>query len=234
MLKKLIQYIPKKWELYNLRKRFGDKRDGEYYKELMKLRIKYEGAKSSIGFDFDRIGKLQFVFLKEKGLKPEHTLLDIGCGCLRGGVHFIDYLNKFCYSGCDISQEIIDAAKAMLKEKKLEDKTPSLWVNTNLRFEQVKKPFDFILAQSVFSHLPKKDLEECFAHMKKLFHKSTLFYATFFSSESYMLREAGCDVSYTYPVEYMQSLCKQYGFTSKVVEYAHGRGQTMLEIKKAK
>ena len=41
------------------------------------------------------------------GLQPKHRFFDIGCGSLRGGVHFIRYLDKNNYFGTDISSELI-------------------------------------------------------------------------------------------------------------------------------
>ncbi len=42
----------------------------------------------AVGGMWEEIGRLQFVFLVEKGLQPHHEMLDIGCGTLRGGRHF--------------------------------------------------------------------------------------------------------------------------------------------------
>ena len=44
-------------------------------------------------FLWTRIGELQFDFLRAQGLRPNHVLFDIACGALRGGVHFINYLD---------------------------------------------------------------------------------------------------------------------------------------------
>jgi hypothetical protein len=37
-----------------------------------------------VGGMWDDIGKLQFDFLCDHGLRPSCRLIDIGCGCLRG------------------------------------------------------------------------------------------------------------------------------------------------------
>ena len=47
-----------------------------------------------VGGMWESIGRLQFDFLINQGMKPESILLDIACGCLRLGVHAIPYLNK--------------------------------------------------------------------------------------------------------------------------------------------
>ena len=56
-----------------------------------------------IGGHWEALGKLQFDYLVANGLKPGHRLLDIGCGTLRGGRHFIRYLAPGGYTGIDIS-----------------------------------------------------------------------------------------------------------------------------------
>jgi hypothetical protein len=45
------------------------------------------------------IGKMQFAYLKRHGLRPGHTMLEIGCGNLRAGRLFIEYLDEGHYTG---------------------------------------------------------------------------------------------------------------------------------------
>ena len=45
------------------------------------------GHREYVGGLWDEMGKLQFDFMVSQGLSPEHTMLDIACGALRGGVH---------------------------------------------------------------------------------------------------------------------------------------------------
>jgi len=65
--------------------------------------------RSFIGGMWNEIGTLQFEYLKSKGLKPAHKLLDVGCGSLRGGVHFVSYLNSHNYYGFDLNASLIEA-----------------------------------------------------------------------------------------------------------------------------
>ena len=41
-----------------------------------------------VGGNWDLLGNLQFEFMIANGLLPCRRLLDIGCGCLRGGVRY--------------------------------------------------------------------------------------------------------------------------------------------------
>jgi hypothetical protein len=52
-----------------------------------------------VGGMWEEIGRLQFDFLLSKGLQSRHFLLDIGCGSLRGGIHFIGFLDAGRYDG---------------------------------------------------------------------------------------------------------------------------------------
>lgn len=56
---------------------------------------------------FEIEGRGQLEFLRSVGLKPYHTLLDVGCGCLRGGRWISDYLDPGNYSGFDKSEELL-------------------------------------------------------------------------------------------------------------------------------
>ena len=52
--------------------------------------------------------EFQIRFLRQAGLSPEHYLLDIGCGTLRGGIPLIDYLETGHYFGLESRQQGLD------------------------------------------------------------------------------------------------------------------------------
>lgn len=58
----------------------------------MRLRRIYN--RGSVGGLWEEMGQRQLEFLVEQGLGPCDDLLDVGCGSLRGGVHFIRYLEQ--------------------------------------------------------------------------------------------------------------------------------------------
>jgi len=64
--------------------------------------------RESVGGMWEEIGKLQLDFIFTQKLKPEMKFVDIGCGCLRGGVHFLRYLNSGNYYGIDMRASLID------------------------------------------------------------------------------------------------------------------------------
>src|SRR5205823_214874 len=41
------------------------------------------------------------------------------------------------------------------------------------------RPFDFLLAQSIFSHTPRRDIGTCLDEASKVMHRDSLFVATY-------------------------------------------------------
>ena len=56
-----------------------------------------------VGGLWETLGQLQFDFITRRGLQTSDKLLDMGCGCFRGGIHFIRYLDNQHYYGLDIN-----------------------------------------------------------------------------------------------------------------------------------
>jgi hypothetical protein len=59
-------------------------------------------------------------------------MLDIGCGNLRGGWRFIDYLDSGNCYGIDISPDILIAARKTRVERGLQDQLPQLTTTGDL------------------------------------------------------------------------------------------------------
>ena len=129
------------------------------------------------------IGKLQFNFLVKNGLEPKHFLLDIGCGSLRGGIHFIKYLDEGHYFGIDKNNELLDGGKIELKENNLEFKNPTLKKIENFDFISLNQKFDYAIAQSIFTHLPLNEIVRCVMNIEKALVQGGKFFATFFENK---------------------------------------------------
>jgi len=137
-----------------------------------------------VGGLWKEIGDLQFNFLVKKGLLPEHYFLDIGCGSLRGGVHFIRYLENKHYFGIDKNLELLVGGSVELRENNLESNQPTLKQINDFDFESLEQKFDFALAQSVFTHIPLNDIIRCVMNIEKILVSGGKFYATFFENTS--------------------------------------------------
>jgi SAM-dependent methyltransferase len=138
--------------------------------------------RDAVGGYWEEMGKLQFSFLLKQGLRSEQRFLDIGCGCLRGGLHSVEYLQTGHYFGIDIDQEILDAGRKELTSHNLSNKRPVLVQMDDFDFSKLGQNFDYALAQSVFTHLPLNNIIRCIVNVEKVLVQGGRFYATFFEN----------------------------------------------------
>lgn len=131
-----------------------------------------------------KIGQLQFDYLMGHGLKPGMRMLEIGCGNLRAGRLFVDYLDAGNYYGIDISPDILLAAQEVIVDSGLQAKLPHLSVVRDLRLEFLPDAwFDVVHAHSVFSHSPIEVIAECLAHVGRIMAPGAFFDFTFDKTE---------------------------------------------------
>jgi len=153
-----------------------------YSKQLSDEEIRKKVHRRFSGGFWDSMGKLQLEFLVWSGLKPNHRLLDIGCGCLRGGVHYIKYLEEGNYSGLDINPSLIEAGKVEIEEARLGEKNPKLIVDDNFAFEKFNTKFDFMVSVSLFTHLPFNIIVRCLSNARESLAPGGVYYSSFFQA----------------------------------------------------
>lgn len=139
-----------------------------------------------VGGRWDEIGRLQFEFMKKQGLHPSHKLIDIGCGSLRGGVYFIDYLATNGFYGLDINQSLLDAGwNKELVPKNLHHKIDKthLAASGDFQFEAFQTDFDFAISISLFTHLTFNSIRRCLVKLKPRLKEGGRYFTTFFLVE---------------------------------------------------
>jgi SAM-dependent methyltransferase len=102
------------------------------------------------------LGPWQLDLLVGLGLRREHTLLDLGCGTLRGGLHFIRHLEVGRYLGVDVSLELLATGARLLAKTSLQNKLPRLMSITEL--DHTSHEVDWVLTQSVLNHLDETEI----------------------------------------------------------------------------
>lgn len=137
-----------------------------------------------VGGLWDEVGALQFEFLKMNGLSPQHRLLDIGCGALRGGLHFVRHLERGNYYGLDVNPSLIEAGRWELVEAGLSDREPTLIVDDRFNMGRFGVSFDYAIAISVFTHLHLNEIAGCLVQTKKVLKPSGKLFASFFEAPS--------------------------------------------------
>jgi SAM-dependent methyltransferase len=188
-----------------------------YYRAVMKSDAarSSEGAVGSHTHDsWIELGKLQFDYLTGHGLQPGDRMLEIGCGNLRAGRLFIDYLDPGHYYGLDISPDILVAAQQTLAEYDLQGKLPHLTVVSDLKLEFLpSERFTVVHAHSVFSHSPIGIIDECFAHVGRIMTRDGIFDFTFNRTdgeEHQVLRE-----DFYYRTETLIGLAAKHGLAAQ-------------------
>ena len=199
------------------------------------FRISQLGHRNYVGGNgdlWDVMANLQLDFMKSKGLKPNHTFLDIACGSLRAGRLFIEYLNPNKYMG--IEKEInlvIHGVAEELGIEKFINKSPSFVISSQFEFEKFDQKPDYAIAQSLFTHLTLADIDLCLSRLCAIVGKSCQFYATFFESSEKSLNPERSDAleCFFYTKNELRILANKCGWDMEYIgEWNHPRGQKMI------
>ena len=104
--------------------------------------------------DYDLVSAMAFNLLTTLGLRQHHSLLDVGCGSLRIGRLLIPYLNQGKYFGVEPNEWLVnEGIRRELGETLMQIKRPTFFFSDSPEtITQAQIPFDFVLAQSIFSH----------------------------------------------------------------------------------
>jgi len=103
--------------------------------------------------EYDEIAALQVTLLLAAGLRETHKLCDVGCGSLRAGRMLIPYLRPGNYHGIEPEQWLVEEGiENELGRGILEAKRPEFRFASDFPLEDFGVSFDFVVAQSVFSH----------------------------------------------------------------------------------
>ena len=102
---------------------------------------------------YDVLGASQFRLLCALGLRADHRVLDFGCGSLRAGRLLIPYLDPGRYFGVEPNAWLIEMGiEKELGADLVRLKSPRFDHNAEFLVDGFGQSFDFILAQSIFSH----------------------------------------------------------------------------------
>lgn len=202
------------------------------------------GHRAMIGGMWEEIGSLQLNFLKAQGLKPNHRLLDVGCGSLRLGCKVAPYLNPGNYWGTDRSHDLIDAGyDREIVPAGLDQRLPrnNLVTDGIFDFPGVPERVDYAMAQSVFTHLPLNHLRLCLANLARKLVTPCRFYFTIFIPSGQLGVADPCPQkdgivtwSYKDPFHYdLSDIChaaRDLPWSLRLIgDWGHPRNQMMVE-----
>jgi SAM-dependent methyltransferase len=128
----------------------------------------------------EEIGKLQFDFLISMGLRPHHHLVDVGCGRLRAGAHFIRFLDAGRYCGFEKERDLLSAGIAKeLGPVLFNAKRPLFIVTDRFAFDCCDHAPDFVFAHSIFAHQPPESIALCFESLRERIAPNGVLFAAF-------------------------------------------------------
>jgi SAM-dependent methyltransferase len=176
-------------------------------------------------------GQLQFDYLLGHGLRPSDWMVEIGCGNLRAGRLFIDYLDTGNYYGLDISPDILLAAQSTVAEFGLQAKLPHLVLETDLTFNFLpSSQFSVVHAHSVFSHSPIHVISKCLAHVGRVMTPGAIFDFTFHKTDGTEHHLLGW--AFYYRSETLLALARSHGLHAWLMSDWRqlGRPQTKIRV----
>lgn len=108
---------------------------------------------------FERAGRKLLITLLSEGLLPDSSVLDIGCGCLRGGYWLIHFLDAGRYCGIEPNTGMLEAGRRILLEPDLEAaRQPRFDHNADFDMTVFGCRFDFYVARSIWTHASKAQI----------------------------------------------------------------------------
>lgn len=136
--------------------------------------------------DYDLVAAMAFGLLTTLGLRQHHQLLDIGCGSLRIGRLLIPYLNRGRYTGLEPNQWLVqDGIVREVGQDQIDIKQPHfVFADSAAELVNEGRKYDYLLAQSIFSHCGIDLLEQWLAQAAALLTDTGALVATFFSGNA--------------------------------------------------
>lgn len=175
----------------------------------------------------------QFALLTHAlGMRESDYLLDVGCGSLRAGRLFMLYLKPGRYYALEPHEWLIEEAIANEVSQGLVDlKRPTFRYRADMRLSAFGRSFDYILAQSIFSHAAAWQIQRCLTEAALVLRKRFVF--TYFAgtTDNEVPR-------WTYPeaVRYRPDTiarwCGEAGLRVRALEWPHPDGQVWMEAQR--
>ncbi len=166
------------------------------------------------------VGKEFLTFLQGHGLRPEHRLLDYGCGILRGGLQFIPYLDPGNYVGVDISRVRLDQGRELMDAAGIARDHYSVLLVQDCSLRELEgQKFEYIWAHAVLTHMPEADIRALLGSLKRHMAEGAQFFFTFFPSDKLGADRPVTDQvrDFYYPVDCLKGLFANEGYDFEVL-----------------
>jgi ABC-type polysaccharide/polyol phosphate transport system ATPase subunit/SAM-dependent methyltransferase len=124
-------------------------------------------------------GAWVFDFLRRQGLRPDHYVLDVGCGSLSAASRLLTFMHPHHYWGFEKSLELyIAGAHIELPRAGVRAELGHFIVNDDFDLSEARHPFDFAIASSLFRRLGLNSIARAIASVIRSLAPDGRFYAT--------------------------------------------------------
>lgn len=177
------------------------------------LRVKQD-PHQAIGGLWEEYGILQRDFLIAQGLRPNHRLLDVGCGTGRLARMIVPYLDAGHYVGIDISLEALCYAMFLSRTEGWGSKNPRFSVRTS----HLYGPFDFAWAFSVFIHLPSDIVSSMMSDVAQCLAPGGKFFFSYVPTDLADNTRTGLK-QFKHPLSFYEGVARDLGYSLSEVEW---------------
>lgn len=128
---------------------------------------------------FETVGREQLAALLDFRLGPESRVIDIGCGCLRGGKWIIPLLEVGHYCGLEPNREMLNYGLTHIVDPEIiRLKQPRFDHNDRFDFTVFNTQFTHFIARSVWTHADKVQIGAMLDGVAKTGTRDAVFLAS--------------------------------------------------------
>jgi len=189
--------------------------------------------------------------LNMAGLRPDHAVLDVGCGVGRIARYLCDYLERGSrYEGFDVRESVVSWCQTQITPRfpnfrfqftplfnTLYNPDPTLHSAANFVFPYADRSFDFVFAHSVFTHLTPDAASNYLGQVSRVSRPGGISYCTWFIFNQVQgayshpfTREMTKDASGTFAMEDSSVPEVAIGYSEQTVRDAYrSRGLRIVE-----
>lgn len=177
---------------------------------------------------FDVQAVMQFTIATQMGLREWNYVCEIGCGSLRAGRLLMTWLLPGRYCGIEPERWLLEQGIEREVSQGLVDlKRPRFDHNTDFDLSVFDEAFDLVIAQSIFSHASRAQVEQCLASVRSSIHHGSIFLCTFVLGEhDYTGSEWVYPGCVTFREQTVHQIAAEAGFAATRIDYdGHPTGQ---------
>jgi len=163
----------------------------------------------------------QFAHLFALGLREHHSLLDIGCGSLRAGRMLNNYLLPEKYFGIEPMKGLVQDGLKYEVGSLAHTKKPQFDHNSEFDLRCFGQAFEFILAQSIFTHCTQHQVRTCLKSVVSVFKKNGIFAGTYQNGFSDWDGDFMYPMCISYTENFIRNSVQEAGLTFRRSQWQH-------------